>query len=78
LPVVREEPEMNRQPDKPGPRSRARARGEEERGSHSGAESEARDRTVPGTASAREGYQSEGGTAHGEALEGVEKQDEDQ
>lgn len=69
---------MNRQPEKPGPRSRARAHGEEEPGSHAGAEETARDRTIPGTASAREGYETEGGTAHGNPLEDVEKQDEDQ
>ncbi|QLE75669.1 hypothetical protein FGW37_32395 [Streptomyces rectiverticillatus] len=40
-------------------------------GAHSGQESQARERSVPGTASAREGYQTEGGTAHDEALEGV-------
>ncbi|GHF67961.1 hypothetical protein GCM10010218_56860 [Streptomyces mashuensis] len=42
-------------------------------GAHSGAEQQARERTVPGTASAREGYGPEGGTAGGEALEGVER-----
>ncbi|MGW4600131.1 hypothetical protein ACWEOA_33325 [Streptomyces sp. NPDC004457] len=49
----------------------ARARDEEEPGAHSGGESQARDRTVPGTASAREGYQSGEGTAAGEPLRGV-------
>ncbi|MEU3878207.1 hypothetical protein [Streptomyces sp. NPDC029704] len=49
-----------------------RARDEQEPGAHSGGESRARERSVPGTASAREGYQTKGGTAHGEALEGVQ------
>ncbi|MGP3999447.1 hypothetical protein [Streptomyces sp. 8N706] len=67
---------MSRQPPKkPRPAARERARDEKEPGAHSGAESTAQDRVVPGTASAREGYQAEGGTAHGEALEGVEKGD---
>ncbi|MEV4437152.1 hypothetical protein [Streptomyces sp. NPDC049585] len=49
-----------------------RARDEQEPGAHSGKESRARERSVPGTASAREGYQTKGGTARGEALEGVQ------
>ncbi|KMS92152.1 MULTISPECIES: hypothetical protein [Streptomyces] len=49
----------------------ARARDEEEPGAHSGSESQARDRTIPGTASAKEGYQPEEGTAAGEPLRGV-------
>ncbi|MBD0420105.1 hypothetical protein H0H10_13160 [Streptomyces sp. TRM S81-3] len=53
----------------------SRARGDEEPGAHSGGESQARDRTVPGTASAREGYQPERGTGAGEPLEGVETKD---
>ncbi|MBT2384545.1 hypothetical protein [Streptomyces sp. ISL-11] len=53
------------------PKPYKRARDEKEPGAHSGKESQARERTVPGTASAREGYQNEGGTARGEALEGV-------
>ncbi|GGY98501.1 hypothetical protein GCM10010300_48270 [Streptomyces olivaceoviridis] len=48
-----------------------RARDEEEPGAHSGSESRARDRTVPGTAGAKEGYQPEEGTAAGEPLRGV-------
>ncbi|NYV75625.1 hypothetical protein [Streptomyces sp. UH6] len=40
-------------------------------GAHSGLEQEARERVVPGTASAAEGY-SGGGTGAGEPLEGVE------
>ncbi|MBA2947384.1 hypothetical protein [Streptomyces himalayensis] len=60
-----------------GARARERARSQEEPGAHSGAESPAQDRAIPGTASSREGYQTEGGTAHDEALKGVEKQDED-
>jgi hypothetical protein len=49
----------------------ARARGDEEPGAHSGGESEARERVVPGTASAAEGYRTQGGTLHGEPLAGV-------
>lgn len=49
----------------------ARGRDPEEPGASSGGESDVEDRTVPGTASAREGYTTEGGTAHDEALEGV-------
>ncbi|MEV7814022.1 hypothetical protein AB0P05_25345 [Streptomyces flaveolus] len=49
----------------------ARARDEEEPGAHSGSESQARDRTIPGTASAKEGYQPEEGTAADEPLRGV-------
>jgi hypothetical protein len=49
----------------------ARARGDEEPGAHSGGESEARERIVPGTASAAEGYRTLGGTLHGEPLAGV-------
>lgn len=56
----------------PRPGGYRRAKDEQEPGAHSGAESQARDRVVPGTASAREGYQSQGGTAHGEPLSGVE------
>ncbi|MFF8905453.1 hypothetical protein [Streptomyces olivaceoviridis] len=48
-----------------------RARDEEEPGAHSGSESQARDRTVPGTAGTKEGYQPEEGTAAGEPLRGV-------
>jgi hypothetical protein len=40
-------------------------------GAHSGLEQEARERVVPGTASAAEGY-SGGGTGAGEPLKGVE------
>ncbi|MFI7413060.1 hypothetical protein ACIBU0_30750 [Streptomyces sp. NPDC049627] len=49
-----------------------RARSDEEPGAHSGAESQARKRTVPGTASGTEGYQPERGTTAGKPLEGVE------
>lgn len=52
-----------------------RARDEEEPGAHSGAESQARERTVPGTASAKEGYQTEHGTTAGNPLEGIETPD---
>ncbi|MFH9087926.1 hypothetical protein [Streptomyces sp. NPDC017673] len=53
----------------------ARARDEEEPGAHSGSESQARDRTIPGTASAKEGYQPDEGTAAGEPLRGVRAED---
>ncbi|MFF8315996.1 hypothetical protein ACF06V_02390 [Streptomyces bobili] len=49
-----------------------RARSPEEPGAHSGAESLPRERSVPGTASAKEGYQTERGTTAGKPLEGVE------
>ena len=51
-----------------------RARSADEPGAHSGAESQAQERSVPGTASAEEGYQPERGTAAGKALEGVESE----
>jgi hypothetical protein len=51
----------------------ARARDDEEPGAHSGQESQARERVVPGTASAAEGYGASGGTASGEPLTGVEE-----
>jgi hypothetical protein len=53
----------------------ARARSDEEPGAHSGGESQARERVLPGTASAAEGYPSESGTgtAQDEPLAGVEK-----
>ncbi|MGW5463964.1 hypothetical protein [Streptomyces sp. NPDC003996] len=49
-----------------------RVRSEEEPGAHSGSESQARERSLPGTASAKEGYQPERGTTAGNPLEGVE------
>jgi hypothetical protein len=56
----REGPAVTRRPDDPG--------------AHSGAESEAQDRIVPGTASAAEGYAHTGeGTAAAAPLEGIEK-----
>ncbi|MFD5162169.1 hypothetical protein ACFWMJ_29590 [Streptomyces hawaiiensis] len=53
----------------------ARARGDEEPGALSGGESQARERVLPGTASAAEGYPSQSGTgtAQGDPLAGVEK-----
>ncbi|MEU7135977.1 hypothetical protein [Streptomyces sp. NPDC046261] len=54
-----------------------RARSDEEPGAHSGKESRARERSIPGTASAREGYQNEGGTARGDALGGVQGRSRD-
>ncbi|MFD7992052.1 hypothetical protein [Streptomyces mexicanus] len=67
-------PHEPREPDQDAYR---RARDEQEPGAHSGAESQARERTVPGTASAREGW-TKGGTAQGEALTGVEAQGEEE
>ncbi|MET9804898.1 hypothetical protein [Streptomyces sp. NPDC006368] len=46
-------------------------------GAHSGAERQAGHRTVRGTASATEGYRPDEGTAAGEALKGVEKDEDD-
>ncbi|GAB2746357.1 hypothetical protein [Streptomyces bullii] len=57
---------------------RARARSEQEPGAHSGAESQARERTIPGTASTKEGYQPTRGTVAGKPLEGVEAEEQDQ
>ncbi|MEU4732355.1 hypothetical protein [Streptomyces sp. NPDC023588] len=48
-----------------------RARSSEEPGAHSGSESQARERVVPGTASAREGYH-QAGTGSGEPSAGVD------
>ncbi|GGX96624.1 hypothetical protein [Streptomyces minutiscleroticus] len=53
-----------------------RARDPEEPGAHSGSESQSRERTVPGTASAKEGYQQGRGTSAGNPLEGVEADEE--
>ncbi|GAA1503165.1 hypothetical protein GCM10009730_02180 [Streptomyces albidochromogenes] len=61
-----------RDPDR-GPRPRT----EKGPGAHSGAERQAQERVVPGTASAREGYPAGGGTADGESLAGVESSGED-
>lgn len=49
-----------------------RARSDEEPGAHSGAEKQAQERSVPGTGSAKEGYQTGRGTTAGKPLEGVE------
>lgn len=65
---------MNEQtPSAEEPDRYARARGDEEPGAHSGGESQARERVLPGTASAAEGYPSEGGTAQDDPLAGVGK-----
>lgn len=62
----------SRKPDRePRPRT------EKGPGAHSGAERQARDRVVPGTASAAEGYRTPEGTAGGESLAGVESSDEE-
>jgi hypothetical protein len=53
----------------------ARGRDPGEPGAHSGAESQAQKRTVPGTASAAEGYRTDRGTTAGKPLEGVEKEE---
>jgi hypothetical protein len=54
-----------------------RARSHDEPGAHSGAESQAQERSVPGTASAKEGYQPDRGTTAGKPLEGVEAEERD-
>ncbi|MET9776984.1 hypothetical protein ABZ023_22400 [Streptomyces sp. NPDC006367] len=54
----------------------ARARGDEP-GAHSGSESQARERTVRGTATADEGYRPKRGTTAGEPLKGVGTRDAD-
>lgn len=54
-----------------------RARSSEEPGAHSGSESQAQERVVPGTASAREGYH-KAGTMSGEPLAGVEAASEEE
>lgn len=46
-------------------------------GAHSGAEQQATRRTVPGTASAAEGYRPGEGTEGGEPLRGVEAEQRD-
>ncbi|MFG2466079.1 hypothetical protein ACGFXB_11565 [Streptomyces canus] len=52
----------------------ARARSDKEPGAHSGGESQAQERVLPGTASAAEGYSQSGtGTAQADPLAGVEK-----
>jgi hypothetical protein len=56
--------------------ARERARGDDEPGAHSGAESLPRERSTPGTASAAEGYQPERGTTAGRPLEGVETEEQ--
>ncbi|GGL64394.1 hypothetical protein GCM10010129_05060 [Streptomyces fumigatiscleroticus] len=58
--------------DNPRKDRHGRARDPEEPGAHSGLESRARERTVPGTASAKEGYQPDRGTVAGNPLEGIE------
>ncbi|MFJ8645016.1 hypothetical protein ACIRNI_02630 [Streptomyces sp. NPDC093546] len=59
------------------PQERARERAENEPGAHSGAERQAGRRTVPGTASAAEGYRPGEGTGGGEPLKGVEADEDD-
>ncbi|MFI1936243.1 hypothetical protein ACH44C_03440 [Streptomyces purpureus] len=58
-------------PDAARQKKYERARSSEEPGAHSGSESQPRERVVPGTASAREGYH-KAGTGRGEPLAGVE------
>ncbi|MER6349826.1 hypothetical protein ACWC10_03960 [Streptomyces sp. NPDC001595] len=60
-------------PDQDRSDAYARARDEDEPGAHSGQESQARERVLPGTASAAEGYGSYGGTADGDPLSGIEE-----
>ncbi|MGA4801833.1 hypothetical protein [Streptomyces lavendulocolor] len=59
------------------PQGRARERAAEEPGAHSGAERRAARRTVPGAASAAEGYRPGEGTGAGEPLDGVEADEDD-
>ncbi|QTE02930.1 hypothetical protein [Streptomyces cyanogenus] len=66
---------MTEHTDEPADRY-ARARDDEEPGAHSGGESQARERTIPGTASAKEGYQPESGTVAGEPLRGVRAEEQ--
>jgi hypothetical protein len=46
-------------------------------GAHSGQESPAQERVIPGSGSAAEGYSSDGGTRQGDPLAGVEAEPED-
>lgn len=46
-------------------------------GAHSGQESPAQERVIPGTGSAAEGYGSDGGTRQGDPLAGVEAEPDD-
>ncbi|MFC8795678.1 hypothetical protein [Streptomyces cinereoruber] len=66
-----------RTPDDAPQNDYERARSSEEPGAHSGSESRARERVVPGTASAREGYH-QAGTGSGEPLAGVEAASEEE
>lgn len=54
-----------------------RARSPEEPGAHSGSESQAQERVVPGTAGVKEGYRTGHGTIAGNPLEGVEAGERD-
>ncbi|MET9297213.1 hypothetical protein [Streptomyces sp. NPDC003077] len=60
------------QPKPEEPRPEAMGRPAKEPESHTEDTRAKRGRVVPGTASALEGYQAESGTAHGDALEGLE------
>ncbi|MGW7438749.1 hypothetical protein [Streptomyces sp. NPDC054849] len=64
-------------PDAARQRADERARSSDEPGAHSGSESQAQERVVPGTASAREGYH-QAGTGSGEPLAGVEAASEEE
>lgn len=57
-------------------RAYARAQDPEEPGAHSGSESQARERVIPGTASASEGYH-QAGTGEGDPLSGVRADESD-
>ncbi|MGW7441618.1 hypothetical protein [Streptomyces sp. NPDC054849] len=57
-------------------RAYTRAQDPEEPGAHSGAESQARERVIPGTASASEGYH-QAGTGEGDPLSGVRAEQSD-
>jgi hypothetical protein len=65
---------MNRSPEPDEQAGRPRPEKERDRGpgAHSGHESRAQERTVPGTASAGEGYGPQAGTADNDPLAGVE------
>ncbi|MFF3314883.1 hypothetical protein ACFYV5_05140 [Streptomyces sp. NPDC003035] len=66
-----------RTPDDARQNTYERARSSEEPGAHSGSESQDRERVVPGTASAREGYH-QAGTESGDPLAGVEAGSEEE
>ncbi|MGW7288409.1 hypothetical protein ACWGH4_23305 [Streptomyces sp. NPDC054847] len=68
--------EKSLQNDRERHQDRERREADRGPGAHSGREQQPQERTVPGTASATEGYNSRG-TGSGESLEGVQKDDEE-